>query len=104
MAFSRPEFLEGDTVMICEHLYRRACNGHQIAWGLAAWEGRYAPRQEFNREDGTAGACDFVVLCGRCALLPKSDPLLIEEVYLGGQLHVADRMRADRMRAKKAVR
>lgn len=89
----RPEFRDGDIVMICQHLYERACKGHDIAWKVVTCVGRMIPRPAFNRDDGTAGAYDFAVMCGRCARLPLGETLFIEEVFKRGQFHVADHIR-----------
>lgn len=89
----RPEFREGDIVMICSHLFERARMGHDISWKVVSASGRFTPRQAFTRDDGTAGDCDFVVLCGRCRQSDPHEALLIEEVYKRGQFHVADHIR-----------
>lgn len=84
----RPEFRDGDVVMICSHLYKRATLGHDILWKLVTVGGRFESRRGFTREDGTDGASDFHVSCGRCAGRPDAD--YVEEFYRHGQLHVAD--------------
>lgn len=84
----RPEFRDGDVVMICSHLYKRATLGHDISWKLVTVAGRFEPRRGFIREDGTDGASDFHVSCGRCA--GRRDADYVEELYRHGQFHVAD--------------
>lgn len=84
---------EGDTVMICKHLFEHARRG-DLPWiplSELPREGRFVPPQRFRRDDGTEGACDFVVYCRACSFDRKNVDL-VEEVVRGGLLHVADFM------------
>lgn len=87
---ARPEFHDGDVVMLCWHLFECAAKGHELSWKGLTWHGRFEPAHPFRRMDGTEGACSFVMRCGTCAKLPETSVNYVEEVWRRGQLHVAD--------------
>jgi hypothetical protein len=87
---SRPEFREGDVVMVCRHIYEAATRGELLNWTRLKYKGRFEPPCRFNRNDGTSGQLDFAVACVPCSKLPSGEVDYIEERYRDGHLHVAD--------------
>ena len=86
----RPDFKAGDVALICKHIYEDATKGNlSIQWQSVKWEGRFEPRQEFTRSDGTKGLCAFLIACADCAKLGKEVDY-VEEIWQGGKFHVAD--------------
>ena len=97
MKQQRPQFEDGDVVMICHHLFEDAREGKDISWAKVRWHGKHIPPKRFIRVDGTGGTYHYAVYCAACAKSPEVD--YIEEVWRNGQLHVADFM-AERHRVQ----
>ena len=87
-----PEFHDGDTVMICKHLYEQACRGEKIKWDGLNYMGRFDPPRKFTREDSSEGHAEFFVSCRPCASGDPHEVDYIEEIVMCGKLHVADRL------------
>jgi len=86
----RPHFNEGDTVMLCRHIFDAARAGQlSIQWDKVFVEVYPEPRK-FYRDDGTPGEAKFYVWCAQCSKLKPTERDFIEEFWQGGQLHVAD--------------
>jgi hypothetical protein len=84
---------EGDTVMVCKHIFEAARAGNPPVLSDLPRRGRFSPRREFVREDGTCGKYDFAIICRPCLGMPPDSIDMIEETVRGGMLHVADFIR-----------
>jgi hypothetical protein len=90
MPWRKPDFRDGDTVMICRHLFERAARGLlSLPWKSVVWEGRFEHRL-FYRDDGSEGHCNYFVQCGPCSQMKRTEVDYIEEFWQNGHLHVAD--------------
>jgi hypothetical protein len=84
---ARPPLREGDTVMICKHLFETARRTLAIDWPNVRWSKQ---NRKFTREDGSTGMGDYYVRCRQCAATDMARVAFIEETFLHGKLHVAD--------------
>lgn len=84
------DFRDGDTVMLCNHIFEAACRGEQPFTRDLKIEGRFSPPLSFNRDDGTAASASFHVRCRACASVAVGNVDFVEEIHANGQLHPAD--------------
>src|SRR5215469_14796543 len=82
--YAPPELREGDTVMVCKHLWDRR---PRSTWRNQRWLESDDP---FIREDGTEGQARFWVFGRACSPLDKRDVDFVEFIAMSGALHVAN--------------
>lgn len=81
------EVQENDAVLVCDHLFKQP---ELFGSGPCAFDGRFSPPVEFTRDDGSKGACHFLLVCPDCSCLPNDQVSLVEAFWAERKLHVAD--------------
>jgi hypothetical protein len=87
------QWSEGDTVMICRHLFEQARAGRFPVLEEAS---RQTGPFTLKREDGSVFTAQLLLSCHACNNGPETD--YIEEFVRGGKLHVADFCRGEEYR------
>ena len=85
----KPNFREGDVVMVCRHVFESARRGNPPDLASLHWDKPEGPRR-FYRGDLTTGLYNFLAKCDACVSADPHSVVYVEEIFLGGLLHVAD--------------
>ena len=86
----KPNFREGDVVMVCRHVFESARRGKPPDLASLHWEKPETPKEFYRAVDGTAGRYNFLAKCDACVSADPHSVDYVEEIFLGGLLHVAD--------------
>jgi|HubBroStandDraft_2_1064218.scaffolds.fasta_scaffold438726_2 hypothetical protein len=94
-------FLNGETVMVCSHLYDRSTCKVRLLLPATARYTRFSDRQKFYRLDADGGKtkgflADGAICCSTCQLKNLKAVDFIETVWDGGRAAVSDILGRDR--------